>query len=141
MNAADDLGEARRALDAAEWEEALRHLERVDEAGPTAESLELRAQAAYGNGDFEDPQAALDSIRDASADNRYLIQTLDPVRRSLALLGNTTFSAPGRIDSSNAEHEIIVDAIANRDEEAAEEAARKHIIAAYAVRLRLDAAE
>lgn len=73
--------------------------------------------------------------------NRYLIQTLDPVRRSLALLGSTTFSAPGRIDSSNAEHEIIVDAIASRDEDAAEDAARKHIIAAYAVRLRLDAAE
>ena len=31
--------------------------------------------------------------------------------------------------------------IAARDEDAAEEAARKHIIAAYAVRLRLDAAE
>ena len=73
--------------------------------------------------------------------NRYLIQTLDPVRRSLALLGNTTFSAPGRIDSSNEEHEIIVDAIEARDENAAEDAARRHIIAAYSVRLRLDAAE
>ena len=73
--------------------------------------------------------------------NRYLIQTLDPVRRSLALLGNTTFSAPGRIKSSNDEHEIIVNAIEARDEDAADEAARKHIANAYAVRLRLDAAE
>lgn len=73
--------------------------------------------------------------------NRYLIQTLDPVRRSLALLGNTTFSAPGRIESSNDEHEIIVNAIEARNENAAEDAAREHIIAAYAVRLRLDAAE
>ena len=73
--------------------------------------------------------------------NRYLIQTLDPVRRSLALLGNTTFSAPGRMESSNNEHQIIVDAIAARDEDAADAAARRHIKNAYAVRLRLDAAK
>ena len=75
-----------------------------------------------------------------SSHNRYLIQTLDPVRRSLALLGDTTFSAPGRIESSNREHETIVNAIAARDEDAAEAAARSHITNAYAVRLRLDAA-
>lgn len=71
--------------------------------------------------------------------NRYLIQTLDPVRRSLALLGNTTFSAPGRIQTSNAEHTTIIDAIEARDEDAADAAARRHIASAYAVRLRLDA--
>lgn len=73
--------------------------------------------------------------------NRYLIQTLDPIRRSMALLSKTTFEAPGRIDSSNDEHGIIVDAIAARDEDAADKAARRHIASAYAVRLRLDAAE
>ena len=73
--------------------------------------------------------------------NRYLIQTLDPVRRSLALLGNTTFTAKGRIAASNAEHKIIVDAIEARDEATAEDAARRHIMNAYALRLRLDAAD
>jgi DNA-binding GntR family transcriptional regulator len=71
--------------------------------------------------------------------NRYLIQTLDPVRRSMALLGNTTFAVPGRIETSNAEHRLIVDAIAARDGDAADAAARAHIAAAYRVRLRLEA--
>ncbi|MEM7523435.1 MAG: GntR family transcriptional regulator [Pseudomonadota bacterium] len=72
--------------------------------------------------------------------NRYLNQTLDPVRRSMALLTKTTFEAPGRHESSNAEHRIIVDAIEARDEDAADAAARSHIANAYALRLRLDAA-
>lgn len=71
--------------------------------------------------------------------NRYLIETLNPIRRSMALLGNTTFAAPGRIDTSNAEHKLIVDAIEARDGEAADAAARAHIAAAYKVRLRLEA--
>ncbi|MEM8754629.1 MAG: GntR family transcriptional regulator [Pseudomonadota bacterium] len=73
--------------------------------------------------------------------NRYLNQTLEPVRRSMALLTKTTFASKGRIESSNDEHERIVDAIAARDEDAADDAARVHIANAYAVRLRLDAAE
>ncbi|WP_340107157.1 GntR family transcriptional regulator [Pikeienuella sp. HZG-20] len=75
-----------------------------------------------------------------SSHNRYLIETLGPVRRSLSLLGDTTFSAPGRAETSNAEHRLIVDAIAARDGAAAEAAARRHIVSAYAVRLRLEAA-
>lgn len=75
-----------------------------------------------------------------SSHNRYLIETLGPVRRSLSLLGDTTFSAEGRIESSNAEHRRIVDAIAARDGDVAEAAARAHIVSAYAVRLRLEAA-
>lgn len=73
--------------------------------------------------------------------NRYLNQTLDPVRRSMALLTKTTFAFSGRMDNSNDEHDAIVDAIEARDEDAADAAARRHIANAYAVRLRLDAAE
>ncbi|MFN3259294.1 MAG: GntR family transcriptional regulator [Pikeienuella sp.] len=72
--------------------------------------------------------------------NRYLIETLGPVRRSLSLLGGTTFAAPGRAESSAREHRAIVEAVAARDEAAAEAAARAHIASAYAVRLRLEAA-
>lgn len=71
--------------------------------------------------------------------NRVLSQTLDPVRRSLALLSGTTFAAAERPDQSNAEHEAIVDAIAARDEDAADTAARAHIASAYALRLKLEA--
>lgn len=75
-----------------------------------------------------------------SSHNRYLIETLGPIRRSLSLLGGTTFEAPGRMESSNAEHRLIIDAVAARDADAAEAAARQHIISAYEVRLRLEAA-
>ena len=72
--------------------------------------------------------------------NRYLSQTLDPVRRSLALLSGTTFSHPTRPGQSNEEHEKIVDALEARDEDAADQAARAHINSAYDLRLRLEAA-
>ncbi|MEM7270808.1 MAG: GntR family transcriptional regulator [Pseudomonadota bacterium] len=71
--------------------------------------------------------------------NRYLSQTLDPVRRSLALLSGTTFEDKDRPRESNDEHEVIVDAIEARDEDAADAAARAHIASAYALRLRLEA--
>lgn len=71
--------------------------------------------------------------------NRVLSQTLDPVRRSLALLSGTTFEAKERPEQSNDEHEAIVDAIASRDEDAADAAARAHIASAYALRLKLEA--
>lgn len=74
-----------------------------------------------------------------SSHNRYLIETLDPVRRSLSLLGDTTFSAPERVTTSGAEHRLIIDAVAARDGDAAEAAARRHIVSAYELRLRLDA--
>lgn len=71
--------------------------------------------------------------------NRVLSRTLDPVRRSLALLSGTTFTASERPKQSNDEHEVIVNAIEARDEDAAEAAARAHISSAYALRLRLEA--
>lgn len=71
--------------------------------------------------------------------NRVLSRTLDPVRRSLALLSGTTFTSADRPAQSNAEHEVIVDAIEARDEDAADTAARAHIASAYALRLKLEA--
>jgi DNA-binding FadR family transcriptional regulator len=51
------------------------------------------------------------------------------------LLGRTTLAAPGRAESSRAEHQAIVDALSRRDPQAAELAARAHIISAYRIRL------
>lgn len=51
------------------------------------------------------------------------------------LLGRTTLAAPGRAETSRAEHAAIVEALARRDPDAAEQAARAHIIAAYRIRL------
>jgi hypothetical protein len=50
---ADPLAEVRAALDRGEWQAALDLLEELGPAGRTAAGLELRAHAAYGNGDLE----------------------------------------------------------------------------------------
>ncbi len=67
--------------------------------------------------------------------NRYLVQTLADMRRSLVLLSGTTLLAPGRGAESIDEHAAIVSAIAARDEEAADAAARRHITRALRTRL------
>lgn len=70
--------------------------------------------------------------------NKFLIQQLDSVRRSLALLATTTFAAEGRPEIALQEHLEIVDAIAARHGDAACAAARRHISTAYETRLTTD---
>jgi DNA-binding GntR family transcriptional regulator len=71
--------------------------------------------------------------------NRFLVQQLDLVHRSMALMANTSFAAEGRDAAGLAEHAAIVDAIAARDGDAAHGALRTHISRAYETRLRVDA--
>jgi DNA-binding GntR family transcriptional regulator len=70
--------------------------------------------------------------------NRYLVEMLGAMRRSLSLLSRTSLAWPGRGPQSVAEHADIVAAIARRDEDAAEAAARQHIENALGARLRLE---
>ncbi len=62
-----------------------------------------------------------------AAHNQYLMQTLNMLHDSLALLHNATFRVPSRRSESDEEHRKIVVAIEKRDPDAAEEAAREHI--------------
>ena len=73
--------------------------------------------------------------------NRFLVQQLDLVHRSMALLATTSISAEGRGADTLAEHGRIVDAIAAGDGDAADAALREHISQAFVTRLRLDAAK
>ena len=70
--------------------------------------------------------------------NRYLVQQLDLVHRSMALMATTSLAAEGRGEKALAEHAAIVDAIARRDEKAAYKALRDHISVAFVTRLKLD---
>ncbi|MEC3861051.1 GntR family transcriptional regulator [Mesobacterium sp. TK19101] len=70
--------------------------------------------------------------------NRYLVQQLDLVHRSMALMATTSLAAQGRGEIAMAEHQAIVDAIARRDEDAAYKALRDHISVAFVTRLKLD---
>ncbi|MEY8838232.1 GntR family transcriptional regulator, partial [Cribrihabitans sp. XS_ASV171] len=59
--------------------------------------------------------------------NRYLVQQLDLVHRTMALMATTSLAAQGRGEIAQSEHKGIVDAIAARDEERACNALKDHI--------------
>lgn len=71
--------------------------------------------------------------------NRYLVQQLDLVHRTMALMATTSLAAEGRGEKALEEHRAIVDAIAAHDGDAAYAALRSHISTAFEARLRLDA--
>ncbi len=71
--------------------------------------------------------------------NRFLVQQLDLVHRSMALLATTSLAAIGRGSVALDEHAAIVKAIADGDGDAADKALRNHISKAYITRLKLDA--
>jgi len=68
--------------------------------------------------------------------NRYLVQQLDLVHRSMALMATTSIAAEGRGEDTLVEHDAIVSAIEARDEAAAYKALRDHISQAFVTRLR-----
>jgi len=71
--------------------------------------------------------------------NRFLVQQLDLVHRSMALLATTSLAADGRGKAAMDEHARIVDAIEAGDDTAAYDALRDHISRAFEMRLKLDA--
>lgn len=71
--------------------------------------------------------------------NRYLVQQLDLVYRSMALMATTSLAAVGRSEIALAEHDGIVAAISARNENEAYETLKSHISVAFRTRLRADA--
>ncbi|MDV7144174.1 GntR family transcriptional regulator [Tropicimonas sp. TH_r6] len=70
--------------------------------------------------------------------NRYLVQQLDLVYRSMALMATTSLAAEGRGETAMGEHETIVAAIRARDEQSAYDALKAHISNAFIERLTQD---
>lgn len=71
--------------------------------------------------------------------NRYLVQQLDLVYRSMALMARTSLAAAGRGEDAMEEHAAIVDAIGARDGDRAAGALKAHLSTAFQVRLREEA--
>ena len=71
--------------------------------------------------------------------NRFLVQQLDLVYRSMALMARTSLAAAGRGEKALAEHDTIVDAIAARDGDRAAQALKDHLSIAFVVRLKEEA--
>jgi DNA-binding GntR family transcriptional regulator len=72
--------------------------------------------------------------------NQYLLETLEVLNDSMALLQNITVLMPSRHGQSDQEHLEIVGAIAKHDQDGAERAARHHIQQAQKCRLEYFAA-
>lgn len=68
--------------------------------------------------------------------NRYLVQQLDLVHRSMALMATTSLAAEGRGEDALSEHAAIVQAIADRDGDTAAKALKDHLSIAFEVRLK-----
>jgi DNA-binding GntR family transcriptional regulator len=73
--------------------------------------------------------------------NRYLVQQLDLVHRTMALMATTSLAAQGRGRIALDEHDRIVSAIEKRDEDAAYQALKDHISIAFMTRLKQDAGQ
>lgn len=73
--------------------------------------------------------------------NRFLVQQLDLVHRSMALMATTSLAAAGRPEDALAEHDAIVSAIEARNAKSASAALRAHISKAFVTRLKLDSGE
>ena len=73
--------------------------------------------------------------------NRFLVQQLDLVYRSMALLATTSLAVEGRGPVALDEHQAIVTALSDRDGAAAYEAVKQHLSQAFVTRLKHDAGE
>ncbi len=107
----------------------------------------LRDMVAEDGARLNDPAALSRSNRrfhkqlHLASHNRYLVQQLDLVHRSMALLASTSLAVEGRGETALAEHEAIVEAVARRDGDAACAALKAHISKAFETRLKFDAGE
>lgn len=72
----------------------------------------------------------------AASHNRFLVSQIEHMKQALLLLGGSTFSDPIRRQAAIDEHAAIVEAVAQRDSDAADMLARRHIEAAHKARLR-----
>jgi len=109
---------------------------------------QVELTALYGLLDLQD--AAKNDVKEASrlnkifhrtlcqsARNRYLIDMIDGLDLSMALLGRSTLGIETRKSEAIEEHREILDAMAAQNYTAAEEAARRHIQSAHAARLKI----
>ncbi|MCF3593447.1 GntR family transcriptional regulator [Rhodobacteraceae bacterium LMO-12] len=71
--------------------------------------------------------------------NRFLVQQLNLVHQSMALMETTSLAVEGRGETAMDEHAAIVAAIEARDEDRAQRALKDHISQAFVTRLKLDA--
>lgn len=90
------------------------------------ESLEKAAASDDIGGFFEANQAFHHAVQ-AIADNRWLLQVIEDLRKVIKLSRQHSLFGEGRLEQSLSEHRAILTAIGARDEERAELLMRAHI--------------
>ena len=92
----------------------------TDPAGPDAQQI---------NRQFH--RTVLDAAR-----NRFLVKSMNALRKTMMILGPTTLSDPARAAAAVAEHAALLAALQARDATAAEAAMRTHVEHALSARIR-----
>jgi len=110
--------------------DALRDIEQAFVEASTTDAAEMARERARLNRAFHEAICR-------AARNRYLDNASRELQDWIALLGPTTFTVAGRPSTSHAEHQAIIEAIAARDGDKAEQLARAHIREALRCRLKL----
>lgn len=112
-----------------------------------AEEIKVLQEMVAADQDLiDDPEALSKANRrfhkqiHLASHNQYLVQQLDLVHRSMALMATTSLAAEGRSPIALEEHAAIVEAIARRDGESAAAALKHHLSTAFEVRLKEEAA-
>lgn len=85
---------------------------------------------AYEKGDFSQSSEYGDVIHNIIfhiGGGKRIIQIIDNLRAQTQQLGNMAVKLPGRLEASNRQHKLIVDAIKNRDGDLASEYMKEHI--------------
>jgi DNA-binding GntR family transcriptional regulator len=105
------------------------------------ELISAEPELADNPGQLADLNQLFHSALYRAAHNRFLERALIGLRDSMMLMGGTSLKVKGRFEAAHAEHLAIVAAIAQRNVEDAERAARAHIRGAQRARLKLMRAE
>jgi DNA-binding GntR family transcriptional regulator len=106
-------------------------LERLNDALAAAAASEQWDRMAALNVEFHTALAR-------ASRNEMLQRFVDQVHQAVRRFRRTTFSAPGRADEAVKEHVAIIDAVKNQNEQAAEDAARRHMQHALGVRMAME---
>ncbi|OZI71139.1 GntR family transcriptional regulator [Bordetella genomosp. 12] len=89
----------------------------------------LREQAAAGRmNDYYDTNYRIHIKVQSLADNRWLSDMVDKLRKVVGLFRHKSLALPGRLQESCAEHLAIYAALLARDPEGAEALTRKHLL-------------
>jgi DNA-binding GntR family transcriptional regulator len=113
--------------------------------GAKEEIRVLRKMVEKDRGILDDPDALANTNRrfhkqiHLASHNRYLVQQLELVHRTMALLATTSLAAEGRSVGALNEHDAIVSAIEAGDGDGAYLALKEHISNAFETRLEVEA--